>query len=154
MPELKLGQSSYKGPKLLVLLGGEPARRSVLHFAVHHFVRRVKLWLQEGQEEVEQVDAQSISDCWRDKQKKKKKKKISTSPIFSSPSPVLLRNAWKRKNPSIPMYQPFAIRMRAKKRSRSMAVPAHRYMTNGVDWSRSAWYFCDTSAIAGFLSIH
>lgn len=62
MPELELGQPADEGPELLVLLGRERADRAVLHLVVDGLVGRVELGLQEGEEEVEQVDAERVCD--------------------------------------------------------------------------------------------
>jgi hypothetical protein len=44
--------------------GWEDADRAVLHRVVGRLVG-IKLWLQEGEEEVEQVDAEGVRDCER-----------------------------------------------------------------------------------------
>lgn len=62
VPELELGQSADEGAELLVLLGGERPDRAVLHVVVHGLVGRVELGLQEGEEQVEQVDAERVCD--------------------------------------------------------------------------------------------
>lgn len=62
VPELELGESSNEGLKLLILLGGESAHGAILHLIVDLFVRGVKLGLQEGQEQVQQVDAERIGN--------------------------------------------------------------------------------------------
>jgi hypothetical protein len=62
VPELELGQAADERPELLVLLGREAADRAVLHLAVGRLVGRVELGLQEGEEEVEQVDAERVRD--------------------------------------------------------------------------------------------
>ena len=67
MPELEFGQPSDEGTKLLVLLGGERAplavgaAAAVLQALVLR-QGRVELGLQEGEEEVQQVDAQAVGD--------------------------------------------------------------------------------------------
>lgn len=63
VPELELRQAADEGAKLFVLLGRERADRPVLHVVVERIVGRVELGLQEGQEQVEQVDAEGIGDC-------------------------------------------------------------------------------------------
>lgn len=62
VPELELGESSNEGLELLILLGGESAHGAILHLIVDLFVRGVKLGLQEGQEQVQQVDAERIGN--------------------------------------------------------------------------------------------
>jgi hypothetical protein len=56
VPELELGQPADERPELLVLLGGECADRAVLHVIVERLVGRVELGLEEGEEEIEQID--------------------------------------------------------------------------------------------------
>lgn len=53
VPELELGESSDKRPELLVLLGRQVSNCAILHLIIQSLIRRVELWLQEGQEEVE-----------------------------------------------------------------------------------------------------
>jgi hypothetical protein len=66
VPELELGQPADEGAKLLVLLGGEGAALAVARAAVLQALvlrqGRVKLGLQEGEEEIQQVDAQAVGD--------------------------------------------------------------------------------------------
>jgi hypothetical protein len=62
VPELELGQAADEGAELLVLLGREAADGAVLHVVVERIVGRVELGLQEGEEEVEQVDAERVGD--------------------------------------------------------------------------------------------
>ena len=62
-PELELGQAADEGAELLVLLGGQRRARAVA--VLERLVlrqRRVELGLQEGQEQVEQVDAEGVAD--------------------------------------------------------------------------------------------
>lgn len=68
IPELELWQAANKGPKFLVLSGRRGERRfscfTELRILLGHscLIARVKLGLQEGEEEVEQVDAQRVAD--------------------------------------------------------------------------------------------
>lgn len=64
VPELELGETSDEGPELLVLLGRESANSSILHIVVERIVRGVKLGLEEGEEEVEEIDSESIRNCF------------------------------------------------------------------------------------------
>ena len=61
MPELEFGQASYKGFELLIVLRGKRGRLPVFHVGVG-LERRVELGADEGQEEVEEVDAERICD--------------------------------------------------------------------------------------------
>lgn len=63
VPELELGQPADEGLELVVVLDGEPARRAVLHVLVHLVVGGVELGGEEGEEEVEEVDAEGVGDC-------------------------------------------------------------------------------------------
>lgn len=63
MPELELRQAADEGAELVVLLGGESADGAVLHIVVERIVGRVELGLEEGKEEVEEVDAEGVCDC-------------------------------------------------------------------------------------------
>lgn len=67
VPELKLGQAADEGPELLVLLGRERADGAVLHVVVERIVGWVELGLEEGEEQVEQVDAERVCDCRRER---------------------------------------------------------------------------------------
>lgn len=62
MPKLELGKAADEGPELLVLLGGEGTDRAVLHFRVERITRGVELGREEGEEEVEKVDAEGVGD--------------------------------------------------------------------------------------------
>lgn len=61
-PELELGQAADEGAELLVLLGGQAAGGAVLHVVVSGLIGGVELGLEEGEEEVEQVDAEGVCD--------------------------------------------------------------------------------------------
>ena len=65
VPELELGQAAHKGLELLIALGGE--RRCARRHAVLHIRVRLKAGVEfgrdEGQEEVQQVDAERVGDC-------------------------------------------------------------------------------------------
>jgi hypothetical protein len=62
VPELELGKATDEGLELLVRLGGQGADGTVLHVIVELVVGGVELGLQEGEEEVEEVDTERISD--------------------------------------------------------------------------------------------
>lgn len=126
VPELELGQAADKGLELFVLPGGEGTDGAVLHVIVGGFVGRVELGLQEGEEQVEQVDSQGIGNwegndvsfCFRARMQ------AGIPPQLSSGG-----QRWRR----IPIYHPCAKKMRRKKATREMPVPTHRYRTKGVD---------------------
>ena len=61
VPELELWETAHERPELLVLLGREAARVSVLHTLIL-LQRGVKLGRKEGEEEVEQIDAERVGD--------------------------------------------------------------------------------------------
>lgn len=61
VPKLELWEAAHKGPELLVLLGGEATCVSVLHTLIL-LQRGVELGRQEGEEQVQQVDAQRVGD--------------------------------------------------------------------------------------------
>ena len=64
MPELELGQAADKRPELVVLLGGE-AGRSAGVTVLQAFILcegRVELGCQESEEEVKEVNAESVGD--------------------------------------------------------------------------------------------
>lgn len=61
MPKLKLGQPPDERTELFVLLGRERARPAGLELVVL-FERGVKFGGQEGEEEVEKVDAEGVAD--------------------------------------------------------------------------------------------
>lgn len=66
MPELELGKTAHERSELVVGFGGEDG---VVGAAFLHilglFKGRVELGGYEGEEEVEQVDAQGVCDCER-----------------------------------------------------------------------------------------
>jgi len=62
VPELEFGESPDEGAELLVLLGREGADRAVLHIVVERIVGRVELWREKGEEEIQQVDTESVCD--------------------------------------------------------------------------------------------
>ena len=65
VPELELGETAHEGLELLIALGGE--RRCARRHAVLHIRVRLKAGVEfgrdEGQEEVQQVDAERVGDC-------------------------------------------------------------------------------------------
>lgn len=63
MPELKLGQAADEGAELLVLLGRERTEAAVFHVIVEGLVGGVEFGLKEGEEEVEEVDAEGVGHC-------------------------------------------------------------------------------------------
>ena len=62
VPELELGQAPDKGPELLILSRRESAHGAVFH-ALVLFDGRVEFRLEEGEEEVEEVDCQGVAYC-------------------------------------------------------------------------------------------
>lgn len=64
VPELELGETSDEGPELLVFLGRESTNGAILHIVVERIVRGVKLGLEEGEEEVEEIDSKSVGHCF------------------------------------------------------------------------------------------
>lgn len=62
VPELELGKSSDERAELLVLLRGQATCRSILHLAIYRIVGGVELGRQEGEEHVEQVNAERIGN--------------------------------------------------------------------------------------------
>ena len=61
VPELELRQPPHERAELVVLLRRQPARRAVLH-ALVLLERRIELGRDEGEEDVEQVDAERVRD--------------------------------------------------------------------------------------------
>jgi len=61
MPELELGQPSDKRPELVVLFRGQGRAFPVLQTFILRQAR-VELGLQEGQEQIQQVDAEAVGD--------------------------------------------------------------------------------------------
>lgn len=62
VPELELGESADKGLELLVAFRGEGADVAVLHVVVELIVGGVKLGLEEGEEEVQEIDSEGIGN--------------------------------------------------------------------------------------------
>jgi hypothetical protein len=71
VPELELGQAADEGAELLVLLGREGADGAILHVVVERIVGRVELGLEEGEEQVQEVDAERICDYWRERERER-----------------------------------------------------------------------------------
>jgi hypothetical protein len=121
VPELELGKAADEGAELLVLLGGKTSSASIFH--IHRVIegldRGVELGLEEGKEQVEQVDSERVGN-W------------DGLAVYS----VYLDRCTFGTVVVIPMYQPCATKTRRKKIMRSAAVPIHRYVTKGVDLSR------------------
>lgn len=63
VPELELGKTSNEWAKLLILFGRKAASGAILHFIVYNLVAGVEFWLEEGEEEVQEVDTEGICDC-------------------------------------------------------------------------------------------
>lgn len=64
VPELELGQTADEGPELVILLGGKAGRSAgvtVLHTLIL-CERGVELGCQESEEQVEEVNAESVGD--------------------------------------------------------------------------------------------
>lgn len=57
VPEFELRETPNKWAEFLVLLGRETARCTILHFIVYDLVARVEFWLEEGEKEIQEVDA-------------------------------------------------------------------------------------------------
>jgi hypothetical protein len=62
VPELELGESANERTELLVPLRRQAASIAVLHIVVYRIVGWIKFGLQEGEEEVQKVDAQGVRD--------------------------------------------------------------------------------------------
>ena len=62
MPELELGKTADEGPELVVLLGGQAGGRVTVFQAIILGAGRVPFWLEEEEEEVEEVDAESVGN--------------------------------------------------------------------------------------------
>ena len=62
VPELELWKTSDEWSELLILLGWQSTGLAILHLAIHGLIRWVELRLQEGEEEVEKVDAEGVCD--------------------------------------------------------------------------------------------
>lgn len=125
VPELELGQAADERPELFVLLSWQRANGAVLHLAVYRLIGRVELGLEEGEEEIEQVNAESVRNCWRELRLARWDNSSSARRTGSQ--------AWGKGGRNMPMYQPWARRIRRKKMDRRTAVPTHRYATKGVD---------------------
>lgn len=63
IPEFEFRQPPHKRTELVVLLGGQPTRSAILHTLIL-LERGIEFWRQEGEEEIEEVDAQRVRD-WR-----------------------------------------------------------------------------------------
>ncbi len=79
---------------------------AVFHVGVG-FQGGVEFGADEGEEEVEEVDAEGVSDC--------------------AGLAILLRHG--SKNQDAPMYQPCAKMIRSANATKTVAVPIHRYVT-------------------------
>ena len=66
MPEFEFGQAPDEGSEFFVILCGQGGRRgNVAILEVVAFSERgVEFGLQEGEEEVEEVDAKGVTDCF------------------------------------------------------------------------------------------
>jgi len=127
VPELELWQTADERSELLVLLGGQAggSRVTVLETLILG-KRGVELGSQEGKEEVQKIDSESIGDC-----------NSNVSELFISTSATLPMDVvgfdGACASPSIsisrgfiPIYQPCAKIMRRKKRNRSTPEPIQR----------------------------
>lgn len=61
IPELELWEAANEGLELLVGLGRKSSDGAVLHLVVEFIARGIELWLEESQEQVEEVDTEGIS---------------------------------------------------------------------------------------------
>jgi len=62
VPEFEFRQSPDKGSKLLILLCWQSTRTSRLKLVIL-FKRRIKFRCEEGQEQVQKIDAERVADC-------------------------------------------------------------------------------------------
>ena len=62
MPELKLGQAADERAELIVLLGGQACGSVAILEAIVLGDGGVPFWLEEEEEEVEEVDAEGVCD--------------------------------------------------------------------------------------------
>lgn len=63
VPELELREESDERSELLVARRGQVASRTALHLVICNLVAGVELRLQEGDEEVQEVDAKVVYNC-------------------------------------------------------------------------------------------
>ena len=63
VPELELWKTANEGLELFVSLSGQGADGAILHVVLEVIVGGVEFRLEEGEEEVQQVDAESVCDC-------------------------------------------------------------------------------------------
>ena len=85
--------------------------------------RRVEFGGEEGEEEVKEVNAEGVCDCF-----------------FKSNLLVIAFSADEQSKRDIPIYHPCARTIRRKKNRRRTTLPIHRYVVYGVNWSKYAWY--------------
>jgi hypothetical protein len=63
VPELELGQAADERPELVVLLGGKAGSAGVAILQTLILCKRwVELGCQEGEEKIEEIDAESVGD--------------------------------------------------------------------------------------------
>ena len=120
-PKVPLGQPPHERPELVVSLGGQhwlslPAFFDLVRHKVR-FERGVEFGLEEGEEEIQQVDAEGVRDC---------EAKLVPSPRCMDREGQGQAGAEGRA--CAPMYQPCASRMRRKKTMRKTPVPIHLYI--------------------------
>lgn len=115
MPELEFGQASDEWLELVSLLRRQATCLSVLHLIVYGLVRWVEFRLEEGEEEVEEVDSQGIRN-------------YIDSQLMAKPISEYVCDE--------PMYHPCSRNILRKKMTRRDPVPSHLYAVNGVDLSR------------------
>lgn len=67
MPELELGQAADEGPEFVVILGGKAGSAGVAILQTLILCKRwVEFGCQEGQEEIEEIYAESVGDLMLD----------------------------------------------------------------------------------------
>ena len=128
VPELELGETAHERLELFVALGGErrgACGHAVLHVGVR-FEGRVEFGRDEGEEEVEEVNSEGVSDCVRC---------WLVLVVLMS----FVRYAQARCGLSVldvPIYHPCANTIRRPKRMKTVAVAIQRYVVYGVDLSK------------------
>lgn len=62
VPELEFRKTSDERLEFFVSVGWEGANRAIFHLVIQSVARRVEFRLEEGQEKVQKIDSQGISD--------------------------------------------------------------------------------------------
>lgn len=124
MPELELGQAADERAEFIILLGWQAGSGVAVLQALILGDGGIPFWLEEEEEEVEEVDAESVGD-W-----------------FASIEWLLVHGCGGR---DAPMYQPCARTILRKNMRRSTTVPIQRYAVKGVEASRYFRYCCTLS---------